>query len=177
MFPYVRELEGVPFCDFWTFWKSSNRYEGYNVSILVREYMYTRFLFPRTRPDESKLDPRALPIRISRSSNPPRCNRKGKIRFSRSNFFLISGRRRVQLIRPLEKEKSELFLRSTPSLHSFLSSGSLDLVARGNKCLRCSEQQESFFTTAADLFERGTGAPGFVLFRELCVNGDNYRGG
>lgn len=81
------------------------------------------------------------------------CKQKGEIRFPRSNFSLISGRR-VRLIRQLEEAKPELFLRSTPSLHSLLSSRSLDLVACANKCSRWSEQQESFFTVPRDLFDR-----------------------
>lgn len=94
------------------------------------------------------------------------CNRKCRIRFPRSNSFLISGWR-VQLIQLVEKEKPELFLRTTPSLHSFLSSGSLDLVARRNKRFRCSEQQESFFTAVADLFVRRKELAAFIFLLKL----------
>lgn len=96
-----------------------------------------------------------------------RCDQKCGTRFPRSNFFLISGRRESSLSDLAEKEKPELFLRSTPSLHSYLSSGSLDLVARGNKRFRCSEQQESFFTAVADLFGRERGE--LLYFCSNCV--------
>lgn len=98
---------------------------------------------------------------------PARCDQKCGTRFPRSNFFLISGRRESSLSDLAEKEKPELFLRSTPSLHSYLSSGSLDLVARGNKRFRCSEQQESFFTAVADLFGRERGE--LLYFCSNCV--------
>lgn len=131
--------------------EENNRARGLYESFTVRyfiDYFFFFFFFIRFVPDA-------------------RCDQKCGTRFPRSNFFLISGRRESSLSDLAEKEKPELFLRSTPSLHSYLSSGSLDLVARGNKRFRCSEQQESFFTAVADLFGRERGE--LLYFCSNCV--------